>query len=166
MRCASPPESVGLCWPGVREPRPASCSSCRQRWIEACAEKNPAASSTFIANTSPPDLPRSFTASVSALKRAPPQASQLTLTSGRKDMAIFFIPWPSHSSQRPPLVLNEKRLPPAAHARLGGIGEQAPDRVPEADVGGGAGARRLADRRLVDLERALDSVGAVHRLAA
>ena len=25
-------------------------------------------------------------------------------------MAIFFIPWPSHSSQRPPLVLNEKRL--------------------------------------------------------
>src|SRR5438045_4714014 len=25
-------------------------------------------------------------------------------------MAIFFCPWPSHSSQRPPLVLKEKRL--------------------------------------------------------
>jgi hypothetical protein len=44
------------------------------------------------------------------LKRAPPQASQLTLTSGRKDISIFLMPWPSHASQRPPAVLNEKRL--------------------------------------------------------
>src|SRR5690606_11526116 len=55
---------------------------------------------------------------------------------------------------------------PAAHARLGGVGEEAPDVVPEADVGGWAGARRLADRRLVDLEHALDRLRAGDRLAA
>jgi hypothetical protein len=47
---------------------------------------------------------------VSALKRAPPQASQATLTSGRKDISIFCMPWPSQTLQRPPAVLNEKRL--------------------------------------------------------
>src|SRR3954471_5354663 len=110
MRCASPPERVGLCWPSVRYPRPTSCRSFRQRWIDGCAAKNSSASSTFIASTSPTLLPRSLTVSVSALKRAPLHASQVTRTSGRKDIAIFFSPWPSHSSHRPPLVLNEKRL--------------------------------------------------------
>ncbi len=55
-------------------------------------------------------MPRRRTESVSGLKRAPPQPSQMTRTSGRKDISIFFMPWPSHASQRPPLVLNEKRL--------------------------------------------------------
>ena len=56
------------------------------------------------------DLPRSFTASVSGLKRAPRHSSHSTFTSGRKLISTFFTPWPSHSSQRPPAVLNEKRL--------------------------------------------------------
>src|SRR5262249_10138146 len=55
---------------------------------------------------------------------------------------------------------------PAAHARFRGIREEAPDLVPEADVGGGAGARRLADRRLVDLQHALDVLLAAYRFAA
>jgi hypothetical protein len=41
-----------------------------------------------------------------------------------------------------------------------------PDRVPEADVGGGAGTRGLADRRLVDLEHAIDVLDAAHRFDA
>src|SRR6185503_4144035 len=53
---------------------------------------------------------RRRTCSVSGLKRAPPQPSHTTRTSGRKDISIFLMPWPSHSSQRPPEVLNEKRL--------------------------------------------------------
>src|SRR5204863_221517 len=75
-----------------------------------CAAKNSTASSTFIASTSPIDLPRQVAASVSLLKRAPLQASQTTFTSGRKLISIVFNPWPSHSGQRPPDVLNEKRL--------------------------------------------------------
>ena len=48
------------------------------------------------------------------------------------------MPWPSQASQRPPLVLNGKAArAPAAHARFVRLGEQAPDRVPEADVGRG-----------------------------
>jgi len=62
MRCASPPDSVGSA--GERQVAEADVlQQLQQRWIEACAEKKPAASSTFIANTSPTDLPRSFTAS-------------------------------------------------------------------------------------------------------
>src|SRR5512134_3846659 len=37
----------------------------------------------------------------------------------------------------------------AADARLAAVCEQLADRIPEADVGGGAGPWRLADRRLV-----------------
>src|SRR5258706_12870984 len=84
--------------------------SSRQRWIDGCAAKNGTASSTLIASTSPMDLLRQRTASVSALKRWPPQTSQATFTSGRNDISIFFTPCPSQFSQRPPLVLNEKRL--------------------------------------------------------
>ena len=39
----------------------------------------------------------------------------------------------------------------AAHAGFGELGEEGSDVVEEFDVGGGAGARGLADRRLVDL---------------
>ena len=59
------------------------------------------------------------------------------------------MPWPSQPSQRPPLVLNEKRLA-----------------VPETDVGRGAGARRLADRRLVYFEHAADLFPAFEIAAA
>src|SRR5678815_4711009 len=50
--------------------------------------------------------------------------------------------------------------------RLERVGEQLPDRVPEADVGRRARARRLADRRLVDLEDAVDRLPAVDAVAA
>ncbi len=49
------------------------------------------------------------TASVSGLKRAPRHASQVTFTSGRKTSRSASTPCPSHASQRPPAVLNEKR---------------------------------------------------------
>src|SRR3970282_433013 len=78
--------------------------------MDACATKNSTPSSTLIASTSPTVLPRRRTDRVSALKRSPPQASQATFTSGRKLISIFLIPWPSQESQRPPLVLKEKRL--------------------------------------------------------
>src|SRR5688572_18214944 len=63
-------------------------------------------------------------------------------------------------------VEREAARAPAAHAGLGRVGEQLADLVPEADVGGGAGARRLADRRLVDLQHALDALVVPDRLAA
>ena len=53
---------------------------------------------------------RKRTARVSGLKRAPRQASQGTVTSGRKLISIFFMPWPSHSSHRPPATLKENLL--------------------------------------------------------
>ena len=53
---------------------------------------------------------RHSTASVSALKRAPRHSSHSTLTSGRKLISMVLTPWPSQASQRPPAVLNEKRL--------------------------------------------------------
>src|SRR3954471_11847182 len=78
--------------------------------MDGCAAKNSTASSTLIASPSPTLLPRRRTVSVSGLKRAPPQASQGTFTARRHHISIFFCPWPSHASQRPPEVLNEKRL--------------------------------------------------------
>src|SRR5437868_14728885 len=48
----------------------------------------------------------------------------------------------------------------AAHARLGGFGEQAADRVPESDVSRWAGARRLAYRRLIHFQNSVDSLPA------
>ena len=65
-----------------------------------------------MASTSAMLLSRKRTASVSGVKRAPPQASQGTVTSGRKLISIFFTPWPSHASQRPPATLKEKRPGP------------------------------------------------------
>ena len=44
----------------------------------------------------------------------------------------------------------------AAHAGFGKLGEEGADVVEEFDVGGGAGARGLADRRLVDLVAVLE----------
>ena len=63
-----------------------------------------------IFSTSPIDLPRHVIASVSSLKRAPPQTSHSTFTSGRKLISIVRTPWPSQASQRPPAVLKENRL--------------------------------------------------------
>src|SRR5438552_11135395 len=54
----------------------------------------------------------------------------------------------------------------AADARLCGLGEQAPDGIPKADIGGRAGPRRLADGRLVHLEYAADGLEAGNRRAA
>ena len=44
----------------------------------------------------------------------------------------------------------------AAHARFGGIRVEAANGIPESDIGGRAGARRLADGSLIDLEHAAD----------
>ena len=55
-------------------------------------------------------LPLYSTASVSALKRAPPQRSQLTRTSGRKLISIFLSPCPRNLRSGRPTTLNEKRL--------------------------------------------------------
>jgi hypothetical protein len=48
--------------------------------------------------------------SVSLLKRCPRHTSQGTFTSGRKFISMVCMPCPSQASQRPPVVLNEKRL--------------------------------------------------------
>src|SRR5690606_3545224 len=53
-------------------------------------------------------------------------------------------------------VEREPAGPPAAQLRLRGLGEEAANRVPEADIGGGTGSRRLADRRLVDFQHPVD----------
>ena len=55
-------------------------------------------------------LPLNKIAKVSGLKRLPPHTSQSTCTSGRKLISMRCMPWPSQASQRPPAVLNEKRL--------------------------------------------------------
>ena len=49
-------------------------------------------------------------------------------------------------------VEGEASRPVSADAALGGLGEEAPDVIPHPHVGGGTGAGRLADRRLVHLE--------------
>ncbi len=72
--------------------------------------KNSTASSTLMASTSPMDWPRYFTIRVSGLKRAPWQDSHSVFTSGRKLISTRVMPWPLQVSQRPPLVLKEKRL--------------------------------------------------------
>ena len=72
------------------------------------------------------------------------------------------MPWPSQASQRPPAVEREARGGEAADARFFGFGVELANGIPEADVGGGAGARRLADRRLVDFEHAADRLPAAH----
>ena len=64
----------------------------------------------FISSRSPIDLPRQRIDSVSVLKRRPRQESHSTFTSGRKFISMVCMPWPSQASQRPPAVLNEKRL--------------------------------------------------------
>ena len=51
-----------------------------------------------------------------------------------------------------------------AHPRLGRIRVQPADRVPESDVGGRAGARRLADGSLIDFENAADGLPSGDRM--
>src|SRR5918997_121985 len=117
--------------------------------MEGCAAKNSSASSTLIASTSPTVLPRSRTWSVSGLKRAPPQPSQVTRTSGRNDISIFLMPWPSQASQRPPEVLNEKRL--ACKRRLARARDAGHDGEPlERDAG--IDAFEVVKLRFLDLD--------------
>src|SRR5690242_11740276 len=54
----------------------------------------------------------------------------------------------------------------AADARLRRAGVDAADLVPEADVGRGAGARGLADGRLIHLENPVEVLDTEHRIAA
>ena len=125
--------------------------------MDGIEAKNSTASSTSICSTSPMLLPRQLTASVSALKRWPWQLSQGTFTSGRKLISMVRRPWPSQAAAAAVAGVEGKaRRRVAARLGLQRLGEELADRVPEADVGGRAGARRLADRRLVDLEHAVD----------
>ncbi len=55
-------------------------------------------------------LPLNRMLKVSGLNRLPPQTSHSTCTSGKKLISMRCIPCPSQASQRPPAVLNEKRL--------------------------------------------------------
>ena len=70
-------------------------------------------------------------------------------------------PSPWQASQRPPLTLNEKR-PGLVAARLGlrQAGEPFADRREGAGIGRGVGARRAADRRLVDVDDLVDDARA------
>src|SRR5437762_6977380 len=79
------------------------------------AEKRFAASQNVRRSVSAGESPPQRASFVSAVKRPPPQASQGTVTSGRKDISTVTRPWPSQDSQRPPLTLKEKR--PGAHPR-------------------------------------------------
>ena len=137
-------------------------SSCSGWLMLGMAAKNSTASSTSICSTSPMLLPRQVTASVSGLKRAPWQASQGTFTSGRKLMPMVRTPC-AFAGRAAALAGVEARSAPARSRapRLQRVGEQLADRVPEADVGGRAGARRLADRRLVHFQHAVDRLVAV-----
>ena len=63
-------------------------------------------------------------------------------------------------------VEGEAPGPPPAQARLGGGGVEAAHLVEQPHVGGGAGARRAADGRLVHLEHAPEPLVAAHGLAA
>ena len=62
-------------------------------------------------------------------------------------------------------IERETTRPPAADARLVGVGELFAHVVPEADVGRRARARRLADRGLVDLEHAVDGTPSIDATA-
>jgi hypothetical protein len=96
------------------------------------------------------------------LKRAPPHLAGDAHV--RQERHLDFLDALAFAALAAPAlgVEGEAARGPAAHPRLRGVGEQAPDRVPKADVRGGAGARRLADRRLVDFEHALDGLPALH----
>ncbi len=59
--------------------------------------KKPTASSTLMASTSAMVLSLQRTARVSGANRLPPQASQVTATSGRKLISTVFTPWPSQA---------------------------------------------------------------------
>ena len=74
-------------------------------------------------------------------------------------------PSPWQASQRPPLTLKREAAGlVAARLGLGQAGEPVADRREGAGVGGRVGARRAADRRLVDVDdlvevlQALDAV--------
>src|SRR5688572_25259057 len=63
-------------------------------------------------------------------------------------------------------VEGEARCGVAAHARLGRLCVEPAHGVPETDVGGGAGARRLADGRLVHFQDAADFLPSRDRAAS
>src|SRR4029453_2249082 len=66
--------------------------------------------------------------------------------------ALAFAPFAAASSG----IEGEAAGAVAANARLGGFGEEPPDRVPEPNVSRRARARRLTDWRLVDFEHPND----------
>ena len=110
-------------------------------------------------------LPRNWTASVSALKRLPRAALAIDAHVGQEahldllePLALAAFATPARRVEREPARVV------AAQARFGRRGEQLADLVEDADVGRGARARRLADRRLVDLEHAADALPTLQAL--
>ena len=70
------------------------------------------------------------------------------------------VPAPWHFSHRPPLTLKENLpgLVPLGPG-LGKLREKGPDGAEETDVRGRVGARRAADRALVDVDDLVDLLG-------
>ena len=78
-----------------------------------------------------------------------------------RDLALTF----AHRAAPAAGVEREPAGLPAMGAGVEGVGEQLAYRIPEADVGGRAGTRGLADRCLVHLEHATDLLPALERAA-
>src|SRR5690606_17838184 len=64
-----------------------------------------------------------------------------------------------------PRIEAETRCAPAAHAGFRGIGKLLAHPVPEANVSGRAGTRRLADGSLIHLEHAVDAAPTLDAIA-
>ena len=119
--------------------------------------KNSTASSISIVSTSPIFLPRHVTASVSGLKRWPWHTSHRHLHIRQEAHADGAHALPlAGGAAAIAGVEREARWRIATRARFERIGEQLADGVPHADVGRRARTRRLADRRLIDFEHAVD----------
>ena len=80
----------------------------------------------------------------------------------------FDLDQPSALARLAPAALHVETVtsgPIPAHARLRQPGEQVPDKREHASVRGGIGARRPADRRLVDVDHLVQGIDALERAA-
>ena len=97
---------------------------------------------------------------VSRLYLLPSQTGQVTYISGRKYISIRWRPSPRQCSHRPPFALNEKRAGEYPRARASGTrAKQLPDEAEDPRVGCRYGARRPADRRLIDQDHFSQALG-------
>ena len=155
MRCASPPESVGLCWPEreiaeahvLQQPQAVVDRAVRgeelDRFVDAHREHF---ADRLALEAHRERLGVEARAAAHFARHA--HVGQEAHLDALHALAFARLAAPAARVER------EAARGVAAHARFGHFGEEAAHRVPEADVGRGARARRLADRRLVDFEHA------------